>query len=153
MQEAHVTITPATDADRPWAASLMASQDPWTTLGVGYDACLRNCMDPGLDLYIAKVGADPCGILLIHPKGFAGSPYIKSIATDPAQRNTGAGLVMMHFAEERYGHMTGHLALCVSSFNSRAKLFYERLGYVQVGELKDYIMPGASEMLMVKKVR
>ena len=151
MTPPQVTVAPATDADRSWAAALLAGQEPWITLGVSYESCLRNCSDPDLHLYIAHSGPHRCGILLMHPKGFAGSPYIKSIATDPERRNTGAGLVMMHFAEERYGHLTGHLALCVSSFNTRAKLFYERLGYVQVGELQDYIMKGASEILMVKK--
>jgi ribosomal protein S18 acetylase RimI-like enzyme len=143
-------MAPATDFDRAWAAALLAGQEPWITLGVSRETCLRNCTDPDLQLHIAHAGPHRCGILLIHPKGFAGSPYIKSIATDPALRNTGAGLVMMHFAEEHYGQLTGHLALCVSSFNGRARSFYKRLGYVEVGELKDYIMTGASEIIMVK---
>jgi ribosomal protein S18 acetylase RimI-like enzyme len=153
MTSHHVSIAPATEADRSWAAALIAGQEPWITLGVSYETCLRNCTDPDLHLHIAHVGPHRCGILLVHPKGFAGSPYIKSIATDPARKNAGAGLVMMHFAEEHYGHLTGHLALCVSSFNTRAKRFYDLLGYVQVGELQDYIMTGASEMIMIKRTR
>lgn len=148
-----IIVRPAKDEDRAWAASLLAGQEPWITLGVPYDTCLRNCSDPDLHLYIAERDGERCGMVLIHPKGLAGSPYIKTIATDPGFRGSGAGLDMMHFAEEKYGQRTGHIALCVSSFNTRARAFYEKLGYRKVGELQDYLMPGASEWIMIKKTR
>ncbi len=147
-----ISVLPATDTDRSWAAALLSGQEPWVTLGVSYQTCLANCTDPDLDLYIAHREGVRCGMMLIHPKGFAGSPYIKSIATDPDLRNTGAGFTMMHFIEEKYGSYTGHIALCVSSFNTRAKHFYQRSGYRQVGVLQDYIISGASEIIMVKKI-
>jgi len=45
-----------------------------------------------------------------------------------------------------------HIFLCVSSFNGRASQLYERRGYVVVGELKDYVVAGESEILMHKKL-
>jgi ribosomal protein S18 acetylase RimI-like enzyme len=45
-----------------------------------------------------------------------------------------------------------HMFLCVSSFNGRARRFYERRGYSQVGEFPDYIVEGASEILMHKRL-
>ncbi len=39
-----------------------------------------------------------------------------------------------------------------SSFNSRAKALYERLGYEMVGELKDYLVKGHSEYLFRKTI-
>jgi ribosomal-protein-alanine N-acetyltransferase len=148
-----IFIRAATEADRTWAAALLHSQEPWTTLGVSFETCLKNCSDPDLELFIAWRNEDRCAMLLVHPKGLAGSPYIKSIATDPGFRGSGAGLDMMHFAEERYGQHTGHLGLCVSSFNTRARAFYEKLGYRKVGEIPDYIIAGASEWIMIKKTR
>lgn len=132
MSTIPILIRQASGDDVPWAAQVLAGQEPWTTLGVSYETCLKNCSDPDLHLYIAERAGDRCGMLLIHPKGLAGSPYIKSIATDPGYRGTGAGLDMMHFAEEKYGPRTGHIALCVSSFNTRARAFYEKLGYRKV---------------------
>jgi hypothetical protein len=38
----------------------------------------------------------------------------------------------------------------VSSFNPDARRLYERLGYSVVGELKDLIVPGHSEILLRK---
>jgi len=40
----------------------------------------------------------------------------------------------------------------VSSFNPRARALYERLGYEMIGELKDYLIEGASELLMRKTI-
>jgi hypothetical protein len=40
--------------------------------------------------------------------------------------------------------------LCVSSFNSGAQEFYERHNYECVGELRDFIIPGASEIVLRK---
>lgn len=42
--------------------------------------------------------------------------------------------------------------LCVSSFNPRARALYERLGYELIGELKDFVIDGASELLMRKRL-
>jgi ribosomal protein S18 acetylase RimI-like enzyme len=42
--------------------------------------------------------------------------------------------------------------LCVSSFNTRARQLYERRGYVQVGEFPGYVIAGASEILMQKRL-
>ena len=40
----------------------------------------------------------------------------------------------------------------VSSFNKKAQELYERLGYETVGELKDYIVPGHSEILLRRTI-
>jgi len=42
--------------------------------------------------------------------------------------------------------------LCVSSFNSRAHALYNRLGYELVGELNDFVIAGASELLLRKRL-
>ena len=40
----------------------------------------------------------------------------------------------------------------VSSFNDRARHFYETHGYVVEANFKDYVIPGASELLMHKRL-
>lgn len=59
----------------------------------------------------------------------------------------------MEFAENLFREEARHLFLCVSSFNARARSFYERRGYQAVGELEDYVIEGASEILMHKRLR
>jgi len=42
--------------------------------------------------------------------------------------------------------------LGVSSFNMRAQQLYQRRGYRKVGEFPDYVIAGASEILMHKRL-
>ena len=60
----------------------------------------------------------------------------------------GIGGALVRFVEERILRDTPNVFLCVSSFNEGAKRFYERLGYEVVGELRDMLIPGHSEILM-----
>ena len=62
------------------------------------------------------------------------------------------GRAMVEFAEQLFRSEFRHLFLCVSSFNTRARALYERLGFTVVGEFKEYIIPGASEFLMHKRL-
>lgn len=57
----------------------------------------------------------------------------------------------MAFAEQRFAGR-GHLFLLVSSFNERAQHFYREHGYQFVGELKDYLVPGHSELIFHKRL-
>jgi [ribosomal protein S18]-alanine N-acetyltransferase len=150
---APLSIDPATEEERDWAAALMAGSEPWTTLGVTEEACRRSCRDNEYLLYIARRGDRPCGAILLQRRGVAGSPYVKSIAVHESQRSEGVGSALMAFAEDLFRPEARHLFLCVSSFNARARSFYERHGYEVVGELEDYILDGASEVLLHKRLR
>ncbi len=148
-----VRISPATDEERDWAAALMAASEPWTTLGVTLEECRRSCRDPEYLLYIAHTDAGASGMMLLHPRGVASSPYLKSIAVTGERRGEGIGAALLEFAEQLFGREAHFFFLCVSSFNHRARAFYERHGYTAVGEFKDYIIEGASEVLMQKRLR
>ncbi len=147
-------IAPAANAEeREWAAALLAGSEPWVTLGISLEQCRRTCSDPEYELFLARCDAEPCGALLLDRRGVAGSPYVKSIAVSPGQRSHGIGMALMAFAENLVRGQAGHMFLCVSSFNQRARKFYERIGYEAVGEFKDYVIDGASEILMHKRLR
>jgi len=148
-----IEIRLAGDAEKDWAAEQMAGSDPWKFLGIGIEPCRRACHHPEYRLFIAHDGETPCGLLLMHPRGVAGSPYISSIAVAEAYRGRGVGSRMLQFAEEQFQERARHIFLCVSSFNRRARVLYERRGYAAVGELPDYLIEGASEILMHKRLR
>jgi ribosomal protein S18 acetylase RimI-like enzyme len=143
-------IGPAADEEREWCARLMAGSDPWITLGRGLGACRETCSRPGYELLVARSAGAPLGFALVHPRGLAGSPYLASIAVADAARGRGVGSRLLAFAEDRFRSQARHFFLCVSSFNARARAFYERQGYSQVGEFRDYLIDGASEILMHK---
>jgi ribosomal protein S18 acetylase RimI-like enzyme len=129
----------------------MASSEPWLTLRRDFAACLARCHAPEFVVLMARCAGAPCGFVLLHPTGVAGSPYIASIATSAAVRGQGVGSALLH-AAERWLPEARHMFLCVSSFNVRARRLYERRGYAQVGEFPDYVVAGASEILMHKRL-
>jgi [ribosomal protein S18]-alanine N-acetyltransferase len=147
-----IAIVSASDADRAWAAAVMASSEPWLTLGRGREHCLAVCRDPAYDVFVAKEKVARCGVLVLQRRGVAGSPYIVSLAVAAERRGCGIGTRLLEFAEETARAHSAHLFLCVSSFNVRARRFYERHGFVAVGELPDYVVRGASELLMHKRL-
>ena len=144
------TILEATDVEREWAASLMAGSEPWITLGRSLEQCRRACGSLDHLLFVARLENELCGFVLLHRRGVADSPYIKSIAVGEHFRSRGIGGRLIQFAEDLFKAEARHIFLCVSSFNERARKLYERLGYVAVGEFKDYVIPGVSEILMHK---
>lgn len=145
-------IAKATDAEREWCAELMAGSEPWITLGRGLEQCRAACRHPEHLLLVAHAEGAPCGFILLHPRGVAGSPYIASIAVAEVFRRRGVGTRLLEYAEAHFAGAARHIFLCVSSFNERARRLYERHGYSVIGELKDYLIDGASEILMHKRL-
>lgn len=140
------------DTEKDLASQLLANSEPWLTLGISQEKCNTNCHDPEFSLYMAYSGNNPAGIIILDPRGLAGSPYIKSIAVYPEFRGQGIGTILLSFAEGLFRSSSRHLFICVSSFNQRARKLYETCGYEIVGEFKDYIIDGASEILMHKRL-
>jgi ribosomal protein S18 acetylase RimI-like enzyme len=148
----NLTISQITDADREWAARLFAESEPWRRLGTTIEKCREVCQDAGYLIFVASFAGERCGAIVLQARGVAGSPYLKWVAVAPGQRNGGVGAKLIEFAENFFRPQARHMFLCVSSFNPRARTFYERLGYKQVGQFDDYIIPGAAEVLMHKRL-
>ncbi len=82
--------------------NLLASSEPWITLKINEEQCKKTCFDPEYQMYIAYKNDNPAGIILLDPKGVAGSPYIKSIAVFPGFRGQGIGTKLLSFAEDLF---------------------------------------------------
>jgi len=145
-------IRTASHDDREWAARLMARSEPWITLGRTLETCRLVCHNPDYLVFTGVRGETRCGFVLLHARGVVGSPYLATIAVDEPFRSQGIGAELIAFAEDYFRGHARHMFLCVSSFNPRARALYERLGYRQVGELPDYLIDGASELLMHKRL-
>lgn len=141
----------AGDGEARRCAEIMAGSEPWITLGRDYEASLAAMRDERLERYVVARGADVLGFLLLDMRGtFAG--YIRTVALAPEARGQGWGSRLLAFAEARVFRETPNVFICASSFNPRARALYERLGYEVVGELRDFIVRGHSEILMRKTI-
>ena len=130
-------------------ARLMASSEPWLTLGRTYEASLAIVQDRTREIYVARDAGELAGVLILCLTGaFVG--YIQTVLVHPNWRGQGLGSRLVEFAEQRILSEFPNVFMCVSSFNRDARRLYERLGYTAVGELTHYIVKGHSEILLRK---
>ena len=148
--ELEIVIRPAAEPEFEWCVRLMAGTDPWKRYECSEEWCRRVLHWRGSALYIADRGK-PAGFLLLHERGFLGSPYIAVIVVPEQFRCTGIGSDLIEFAEREFGPAR-HAFLLVASFNERARKLYERHGYRVTGELPDFMVEGVTEFLMCKRL-
>lgn len=149
MEPPRIVIAPAEPGDEEWCARLMAANEPWITLRRDLPACRASLTRQDTELFMARENGRAVGFLLVAPQGFASSPYVQSIAVAGDARGRGIGSELLCFAERHFAGRR-HLFLLVSSFNDRAYTLYRRQGYERIGELKDYVVPGSSEIILHK---
>lgn len=132
-------------------ARFMATSEPWMTLQRTYEEGMTLLTDPEREVYLALVEEQVAGFTILQMTGsFIG--YIQTLGVLPEWRNQGIGSRLIAFAEQRIFRETANVFICASSFNPGAQRLYRRLGYELIGELKDYIVSGHSELLMRKTI-
>lgn len=146
-----IQIAAAAPDDYEWGARLMVSTEPWITFQRDLAGCRDTLRRSGTELLVARQKEIRLGFILVAPYGLAGSPYIACLAVAAEARGQGVGSQLLRFAEERFADR-GHMFLLVSSFNRRAQNLYRREGYEFVGELKDYLVAGQSELILHKRI-
>ena len=132
-------------------AELMANSEPWITLRRTYEDSQKMLSDPSKEVHLAVVKDEIVGfIVLIMSGAFVG--YIQTVGVMPEWRDRGIGSKLLKFAEDKIFAKAPNVFMCVSSFNKKAQKLYKKLGYEVIGELKDYIVSGHSEILLRKSI-
>jgi [ribosomal protein S18]-alanine N-acetyltransferase len=139
------------EADIKAAAQLMASNDPWVTLGRTYEKCLATIRNPLAEAYVAKVDDVVMGLAIIQLKG-ALVGYIQTLLIAEQYRGHTLGNQMITYLENRIYEFSPNIFMCVSDFNKDAQRLYARMGYEVIGEIKNYIAEGHSEILLRKTI-
>jgi ribosomal protein S18 acetylase RimI-like enzyme len=132
-------------------AAFMAESEPWLTLGVEAEYLSKILNEDGFERYVALAGQEVAGVIVIQLEG-AFTGYIKYVAVAPPWRNRGVGTALVRLAEGIIFRTSPNAFICASSFNEGARRLYERLGYEVVGEMRDYVVEGTSEILMRKTI-
>jgi ribosomal protein S18 acetylase RimI-like enzyme len=132
-------------------AQMMTASEPWITLGRGLEESRRLLADPSRERYVATIEGALAGFLILEMQGtFVG--YLKTVCVAPECRNRGVGSALIRFAEDRVFRDQPNVFMLVSSFNRGAQRLYARLGYQVVGDLRDFVVAGHSEILVRKTV-
>ena len=128
---------------------MMASSEPWLTLGRSFEKALAVLSNPAKEVWLVPGTDGPRAFVILDLHGaFAG--YLQTICVRPEERGRGLGTRLLAWAEARIFRESPNVFLCVSTFNPGARRLYERLGYTAVGTLDDYIVRGHGEVLMRK---
>jgi ribosomal protein S18 acetylase RimI-like enzyme len=130
-------------------ARMMATSEPWLTLGRSFEKALEILASPAKEVWVVPGDDGPHGFVILDLHG-AFSGYLQTICVREDARGEGLGTRLLAWAEERIFRESPNVFLCVSSFNDGARRLYERLGYVRVGVIGDYIVRGHDEVLMRK---
>ena len=130
---------------------MMARSEPWITLRRDYQTALKMLQDTSREVYVALSGEQVVGFIILVMDGpFRG--YIQTVGVMSRWRNRGIGTKLIEFAEGRILRKAPNVFMCVSSFNEQAQKLYARLGYEVVGELREFIVPDHSEILLRKTI-
>jgi [ribosomal protein S18]-alanine N-acetyltransferase len=132
-------------------AEIMAGTDPWITLGMDFEQCLKAFEGDFREVYIAWYGSDLAGYVILQVCGtFSG--YIQSICMSENYRGKGFGTSLIEFCEKRILEFSPNIFICVSVFNKGAMKLYNRMGYKLIGELDSFLKEGYTELLLRKTV-
>jgi ribosomal-protein-alanine N-acetyltransferase len=132
-------------------AQMMSETDPWITLQMNYDQCLKAFDGRCKEIYVAETGKEVAGFVIIQVCGtFSG--YIQTICVGKEFRGLGLGRKLLLYCEERVLKFSPNIFICVSSFNKQAARLYYDFGFKLVGELDNFVKEGFSELLLRKTV-
>lgn len=127
----------------------MSHLEPWLTLKRTQSQALQTVRESGNQLALARHKGKPQGFILWTTVGLLNG-YIRTVAVAPQHQGKGVGRQLIEHAEQAILSQSPNVFLCVSSFNPRAQSLYERLGYVQIGRLESFLIPGHDEYLLRK---
>ena len=132
-------------------ARMMSLTDPWITLEMDYEQCLKAFEGECKEIYVIEFENVIAGFVILQTAGtFSG--YIQTICMDEAFRGRGLGRVLLHYCDERVLKFSPNLFICVSSFNKGAIKLYYDFGFKLVGELENFVKQGFTELLLRKTV-
>ncbi|NWJ50258.1 MAG: GNAT family N-acetyltransferase [Bacteroidetes bacterium] len=129
--------------------TMMAKSDPWITLGMNYDLCIKAFEGALKEIYIVSVNEEIVGFVILQMGGtFKG--YIQTLCVSEAYRGKGYGKKLLHFCEKRILTISPNIFICVSLFNKGAIKLYEEFGFKRIGELENFVKEGFTELLLRK---
>lgn len=137
--------------DEENSARLFTKLEPWVSYGRDYTYSLKKVRNPSKELYVAKLDGQFCGAVLLVTEGVLVA-YLQCIAVEPAFQGKGLAKEIMKRTEERVFKDFPNLFLTVADFRLEAYNLYKRMGFEEVGIIKEYILPGVDEIMMRKTV-
>lgn len=150
IQEEEIRIRQTVDPhDFEVCARMMSETDPWITLKMDYQQCLKAFPGECKEIHLIEENGRIAGFIILQTTGtFSG--YIQTVCIDKDSRGKGYGKRLLQYSEERTLKYSPNLFICVSSFNEGAIRLYYEFGFKLVGELENFVKVGFTELLLRK---
>ena len=152
-----LVVRPAGPQDLAAIVDAVAGQPLLVRYGTspeGLLGSLTQALDRREQILVAERAAQVAGLAWFLPAGtLALGGYLRLIAVAVGDEGRGTGARLLDEVEARTALESRHLFLLVSSFNQGARRFYERRGYLPVGELPGLVRPELDELLLWRRLR
>lgn len=121
----------------------------------GAKASLADALRERDILFVAVDGGAVVGLAwAIVTRALDRSAYLRLLIVSEEQQSRRIGAALLARVErEARASGSRHLVLLVTRTNRRARSFYQRHGYVHVGDLPGFVRPGIAESLYLKSWR
>ncbi len=147
-------LRPLTPGNAKKLGEALAAMPPWSVTGRPAERMTRAFQRdlPSLHRFEILAGNDLAGIVTIQSP-FLHGPYLQLLAILPGfqGRNLGLNVLQWMEAQARAGEAR-QLWLCVSTFNARARAFYEHFGFEAVAVLEKLASDASDELFMRKRL-
>lgn len=114
----------------------------------------KNAVMEGINkeaLYVVVCDGECAGFAYFIAEGaFHAYHYVHLITINEEYRGKGIGKKLLEFIENILFETRDKIFLLVGDYNPGAKIFYEKLGYKQVGTIPSLYRKGIDEYLMMK---
>lgn len=132
-------------------AHILASMDPWRSLGYRPEALTRylSRTDPALARYVIAVEGETAGVICIRYPWLMGS-FLEVLAVFAPFQGRGIGKEVILWIEHLTHKACRNVWTTVSGENVSGQRFYAAMGFLEVAVLKDLILSGRNEILLRK---
>jgi len=142
-------LAPLQPADIQQISEQLAQMHPWQTLGYSATTLSNYLQRDDACLYkYAIVTEQLAGVLCVRYPWLRGA-YIELVAIFPKQQGLGLGHQLIQWLASQLT-LNANLWALVSAINPQARQFYQREGFIEIGELQDFVMTGYNEILLRK---
>ena len=132
----------------------LAAMPPWSVIGWPAESLIRSFQRklPAMRRFQIITGGELAGLAAIqHP--FLHGPYLQLLAILPGFQGRNLGLRVLEWMEAQARiEEARQLWLCVSTFNNRAQVFYERFGFEVMAILDKLASDRSDEIFMRKRL-
>ncbi len=149
-----IVLQPLTNQNAEILGNALSAMPPWSVIAWPAERMVRALQTerPSVRRFEVLAEGKLAGIVTIQDPWLHG-PYLQLLGFLPEYQGRGFGLRALQWmeAEARKGECR-QLWLCVSSFNTRAKAFYERFGFVEQTVIEKLASNASDEILMRKRL-